>query len=93
LDRLLYKLCYVGKLLRERVVKPEDVNNIRYIASRTLRNEEVIKYLKYLKEEQVPDHGSFVDAIYLFEQMFGRSDPMYAAIKTYLTPGGPSLSK
>lgn len=86
LDRLLYKLSYVGKLLRDGVVELDDVNNIRHIASRTLRNEEVIKYLRYLKEEQIPDHSSFVDAVYLFERMFGKKDPMYAAVKAYLTP-------
>jgi hypothetical protein len=84
LDRLLYKLSYVGKLLRDGVVGIEDVNNVRHIASRTLRNEEVIKYLKYLKEEQIPDHGSFSDAVYLFERMFGKKDPLYPAIQKYL---------
>ena len=86
LDRLLYKLSYVGKLLRDRLVNLEDVNNIQHIANRTLRNEEVIKYLQYLKEEQIPDHNSFSDAVYLFERMFGKRDPLYVSIKTYLTP-------
>src|SRR5262249_868536 len=53
LDRLLYKLSYVGKLLRDRLLNLQDVNNIRHIAGRTLRNDEVLKYLKYLKEVQV----------------------------------------
>jgi hypothetical protein len=84
LDRLLYKLSYVGKLLRDGVVGLDDVNNIRHIASRTLRNEEVIKYLKFLQEVQIPDHGSFSDAVYLFERMFGKQDPLYPAIQKYL---------
>ena len=46
LDRLLYKLSYVGKLLRDRVLAIEDVSNIRHIAGRTLRNAEVLKYLR-----------------------------------------------
>ncbi len=86
LDRLLYKLSYVGKLLRDGLVSLDDVNNIQHIANRTLRNDEVIKYLRYLKEVQVPDHNSFSDAIYLFERLFGKQDPLYASIKTYLTP-------
>ena len=86
LDRLLYKLSYVGKLLRDRLVSLDDVNNIQHIANRTLRNNEVIKYLQYLKEVQVPDHNSFSDAIYLFERMFGKRDPLYPSIKAYLTP-------
>jgi hypothetical protein len=84
LDRLLHKLSYVGKLLRDRVLTLEDVNNIRHIASRTLRNEEVLKYLKYLKEVQIPDHSSFSDAVYLFERMFSKKDPRYPEIKKYL---------
>ena len=87
LDRLLYKLSYVGKLLRDQVLSLEDVNNIRHIASRTLRNEEVLKYLRYLKEEQVPDHGSFSDAVYLFERMFGKRDVHYSEIRRYLALG------
>jgi hypothetical protein len=86
LDRLLYKLSYVGKLLRDGLVNLDDVNNIRHIANRTLHNAEVVKYLQYLKEEQVPDHNSFSDAIYLFERMFGKRDPLYTSIKAYLTP-------
>jgi len=84
LDRLLYKLSYVGKLLRDGVVGLDDVNDIRHIASRTLRNDEAIKYLKYLKEVQVPDHACFSDAVYLFEQMFGKNDPLYPAVQKYL---------
>jgi hypothetical protein len=86
LDRLLYKLSYVGKLLQDRLLALDDVNNVRHIAGRTLRNEEVLKYLKYLREEQVPDHGSFSDAVYLFERMFGKKDPAYQQIKKYLAP-------
>jgi hypothetical protein len=86
LDRLLYKLSYVGKLLREQLVSIEDVNNIHHIAGRTLHNEEVIKYLRYLKEVQVPDHNSFSDVVYLFERMFGKRDPLYGSISAYLTP-------
>src|SRR5262245_58368360 len=40
LDRLLYKLSYVGKLLQDRLLALDDVNNVRHIAGRTLRNEE-----------------------------------------------------
>jgi hypothetical protein len=83
-DRLLYKLSYVGKLLRDRLLTLEDVSNIRHIAGRTLRNDEVLKYLRYLKKEQIPDHNSFSEAVYLFERMFGKRDPCYPAIKTYL---------
>lgn len=86
LDRLLYKLRYVGKLLRDKLVTLEDVNNIHHIASRTLRNDEVIKYLRYLKQEQLPDHNSFSDAVYLFERMFGKCDPHYPDIHAYLSP-------
>ena len=85
LDRLLYKLSFVGKLLRDGLVELDDVNNIRHIASRTLRNDHVIAYLRYLKEEQVPDHASFSDAVYLFEKWFGRKDPAYPAIVRYLS--------
>lgn len=62
----------------------EDVSNIRHIADRTLRNAEVLKYLKYLKEEQIPDHNSFSDAVFLFEQMFGKKDDAYPQIVKYL---------
>jgi hypothetical protein len=89
LDRLLYKLTYVGKLLRDGLVSKDDLGSIRHIASRTLRNPEVIKYLRYLKEEQIPDHSSFSDSIYLFEQWFGKKDPAYPEIRRYLSPTSP----
>ncbi len=89
LDRLLYKLTYVGKLLRDGLVSKDDLGSIRHIASRTLRNPEVIKYLRYLKEEQIPDHSSFSDSIYLFEQWFGDKDPAYSEIRKYLSATSP----
>jgi hypothetical protein len=70
-------------------VSIDDIGSIRHIASRTLRNPEVLKYLRYLKEEQIPDHSSFSDAIFLFEKWFGRKDPAYADIKRYLAKTPP----
>jgi hypothetical protein len=93
LDRLLYKLSFVGKLLRDGLVNLDDINNIRHIASRTLKNPEVIEYLRYLKEEQIPDHNSFSDAVYLFERMFGIADNQFLAIKRYLAPSNGNSTR
>jgi hypothetical protein len=90
LDRLLYKLAFVGTLLRKRLVTLDDIGSIRHIASRTLRNPEVLKYLRYLKQVQIPDHSSYADCVYLFERWFGQKDPVYAKIREYLSPSRPA---
>jgi hypothetical protein len=83
LDRLLYKLSNVGKLIRDGVIELDDINFVRHIASSTLKDEQVIAYLEWLKEA-LPNHSSFVDAIYLFERIYGKRDGHYSRIKMYL---------
>lgn len=85
LDTLLYKLSHAGALLRSGVVAVNDLTWIRFIAAATLRNEEVQKYLEWLRSpSEVPDHSSFADAIALYEQLFGPNDATLPKLRRYL---------
>ena len=84
LDRLLYKLSNVGKLIRDGIIDIDDINFVRHIASSTLKDEQVIAYLEWLKGT-LPNHSSFTDAIYLYERMYGKRDEHYSRIRAYLS--------
>lgn len=83
LDRLLYKLSHVGKLLRDKIIDLDDINFVRHIAASTLKDQNVIAYLQWLKQS-LPYHSSFVDAVYLFEKVHGKRDEHYPLVKKYL---------
>jgi hypothetical protein len=85
LDRLLYTLSYVGKLLRNHVLEKNDLLWVRTIAVRTVGHQEVLKYLHWLKlPAQIPDHSGFVDAVYLYEQLEGRTGAAWPSLSKYL---------
>lgn len=85
LDGLLYKLNYVGTLLREGVVTAKDLEWVKFIASATMKNEQVLAYLEWLRSpDQVPNHSSFTDVLVLFRELFGASDVAYARLAKYL---------
>lgn len=72
LDAILYKLVFVGGLLRRGVIDQEDIAWMEFIVSAVLSNAEVQKYLVWLQTpNQVPGHSEFVDAIFLFTELFG----------------------
>jgi hypothetical protein len=83
LDRLLFKISFVGKLLKDGVVDVSDINFVRHIVGSTMKDKEVAKYLCWLSAA-IPGHQSFHDAAYLVEQLYGRDDPDVLAIKPYL---------
>lgn len=87
LDNLLYKLSYVGYLLRKRILAVEDLSLLRSIAGIILRNEQVHAYLDWLRTPgQIPDHSSFADAIYLYDRLHqtGRGSKAVAALDRYV---------
>ncbi len=83
LDRILYRLSLVGKLLRDGVLNIQDIQFMKYIARSVLTNSEVLSYLSWLKNVE-PHHASFVEAIYLFEKSYGRADPAFGRLNQYL---------
>jgi hypothetical protein len=83
LDKILYKLSLIGKMLRDETLEIDDIRFVRHIARSIFGDPEVQKYLTWLKM-QVPDHASFVDAIFLIENIFGRKDPLVIAARQYL---------
>lgn len=70
LDNLLYKLSFVGSLLKRDIISQSDLEWMRFLVEAILSNNEVCEYLTWLQnEDQVPNHSSFIDAIYLYEQL------------------------
>jgi hypothetical protein len=83
LDRILYRLSLVGKLLRDGVLRVDDIKFMKYIARSVLTNLEVQKYLLWLKSEAADD-GSFLDTMVLYRMAFGRKDANYQRIRECL---------
>jgi hypothetical protein len=83
LDKILYKLSLIGKMLRDKTLEIDDIKFVRHIARSVIGDPQVQKYLAWLKK-QVPDHASFADSIFLMERFFGRKDPMVIAARLYL---------
>lgn len=72
LDALLYKLVFVGGLLRRGVLDREDVAWMTFIVSSVLGNVEVQRYLSWLQTpDQAPGHSEFVDAVFLLFELHG----------------------
>jgi hypothetical protein len=85
LDAILYKLNHVGALLKAGVIGIHDLGWVKFIAAATFRNKEVLSYLEWLKSPgEVPDHSSFADAVFLFEQLFGIDESSLRRLRKYL---------
>jgi hypothetical protein len=83
LDRILYRLSLVGKLLRDGVLSLDDVQFMKYVAKSVLTNRAVLDYLAWLKNE-APDHSSFVNAVYLYKRAYGRRNAQYIELTRYI---------
>ena len=65
LDAILYKLVFVGGLLRRGVLERSAVAWMSFVVSAVMGNEEIQAYLKWLQsDDQVPGHSEFVDAVF-----------------------------
>jgi hypothetical protein len=74
-SKLLYAFDVVGRMLRLGILTRKDVNLIAFRVYRTLKNEEVEKFLQYLDgdyKQFSPDFRAHDDARYLFEKLNGR---------------------
>lgn len=70
IDKWLYKLSYVGQLLRRSVLDEEDIDWMKFDVETIMLNREVQKYLQWLQSpSQVPGHSGFLDAVYLCEKL------------------------
>lgn len=88
LDALLYKLSHIGSMVRHKVIRVSDLGWLRSIVDIVLKNTEVHAYLDWLRTpEQMPDHESFSDAIYLFERLHRgpRDDVSLKALRRYVS--------
>lgn len=85
LDALLYKLVFVGGLLRRGVLDQKDIAWMNFIVSAILGNEEVQRYLVWLQTpDQVPGHNEFVDAIFLFMELLDETGEETQLLNEYV---------
>lgn len=85
LDALLYKLVFVGSLLRRGVLDWKDVEWMTFIVSSILENAQVQEYLKWLQTpDQAPGHSEFVDAVFLCLELRGQNSEQARLLKEYV---------
>lgn len=82
LDRILYRLGLVGKLLSDRILTTEDVSFVRHIAQTIFGDSQVAAYLHWLRAI-VPDHRSFDGAVSLCNEL-GPDCANLPGIRAYL---------
>jgi hypothetical protein len=85
LDLLLYKLSFVGTLVRNGDLQIRDIGWLRSEAAIVLENDSVLRYLNWLQSpDQIPGHSSFADAVHLYLTLGGRSEIAAGKLRTYL---------
>jgi hypothetical protein len=91
LDLMLYRFSFVGQLLKERVLRRDDLIWIKTMAKRSIGHPEVAKYLAWLQTE-VPGHTGFRNAIYLYQHLCGIEGSSWPLLQSYLGPMGSEKS-
>ena len=88
LDGLLHFLGFVGLLVKNRGLEPDNLIWLRSWVAIILDNKEVLKYLEWLKSpSQLPNHESFSGAVYLYEAFYGKNTETYHHLSQYLKKG------
>ncbi len=74
LDRILYRLSYVGYLLEQNLVTISDVSILRYITKDMINSQAVQDYIKWSYHSlDEPEDISFQRALYLYWRLFGNT--------------------
>ena len=85
LDSLLYFFSFVGLLTKQRELSSSNLIWLRSWAKIILDNNEVLRYLEWLKSpDQIPNHDSFSGIVYLYEVFFGKNTDAYRRLSSYL---------
>jgi hypothetical protein len=85
LDRLLYKLTFVGTLVHNGDLQIRDVEWLRAETAIVLENKGVLRYLAWLQsDDQIPDHSSFSGAVHLYLALAGPSGIATPQLTAYL---------
>ncbi|WP_146176324.1 hypothetical protein [Rhodovulum kholense] len=87
LDAMLYKLVFVGGLLRRGVLDLNEIAWMKFVVSTVMENREIQAYLRWLQTPgQIPGHSEFVDAVFLYQKLqknpFDRSDVLEEYIES-----------
>lgn len=94
LDAILYKLVFVGGLVRRGVLELRDVSWMSFIVSAVMGNEEIQAYLSWLQtNDQVPGHSEFVDAVFLYQTLNDRPRVQRNALDQYIKNANSQHSK
>lgn len=85
LDSIIYKLVFVGGLVRRGVLELEDVSWMLFVVRTVLTNKQVLAYLTWLQSsDQVPGHSEFVDAIHLLKSMLPSDEKLSPQLVRYV---------
>jgi hypothetical protein len=85
LDLLLYKLSFIGMLVRARDIHVRDLLWLKVETAIVLENKSVLSYLEWLQSpSQIPGHSSFSGAVHLYNSLFGMSGGEYIRLNSYL---------
>ena len=85
LDLLLYKLSFIGTLVRNGDIHVRDLLWLKVETAIVLENKSVLDYLDWLQSpSQIPGHSSFSGAVHLYNSLFGRSGAAYMRLNSYL---------
>ena len=85
LDLLLYKLSFIGMLVRNKDIHAHDLLWLKAETAIVLENEHVLNYLEWLQSpSQIPGHSSFSGVVYLYKSLFGSGGVAYARLSSYL---------
>lgn len=84
LDGLLFFLSFVGSLVKNKDLKASDLDWLRSWVSIILENEQVLKYMEWMKQpDQLPHFSSFDGAVYLYAALFGRRTATFRRLSQY----------
>lgn len=85
MDAILYKLVFVGGLLKRGVLERGDLAWMRFVVSAVMGNKEIQEYLKWLqREDQLPGHSEFVNAVFLYQVLNDMPEVQGSVLDEYL---------
>lgn len=91
LDLILYKLAFIGTLIQNKDIRPQDLLWLRAETAMVLENEDVHAYLRWLQTpNQLPGHASFSGAVHLYTGLFGNDTDANKPLKRYLAQARPT---
>jgi len=85
LDLLLYKLSFIGTLVKNGDIRARDLLWLKVETAIVLENESVLTYLEWLQSpSEIPGHSSFSGAVHLYKSLFGKAGVANERLGAYL---------